>query len=164
MTTLYLAGALFDIAPQHHNFLLEAALQSRGYNTILPQREALRFFDGTRFNLEAVRNDCRLKTASSDAVVATIDGADTDAGTAIEIGIAVASKAQGSGKPFVICVRTDFRTDMEREIGVNGMLLLADKVLYRPAFITAPTQVDQFYNELAADIDTAIQQLQSQHS
>jgi nucleoside 2-deoxyribosyltransferase len=162
---IYLASALFDVASRHHNLLLEEALRSasqahgRNYHIILPQREVLRFFDGKTFDLQKVREDCKDKAATSDVVVANLDGlADDGGGVAFEMGVAVASKRK-SRRPWIIGIRTDFRTDLAKEIGVNAMLMLADRIIYHPAFVNDLKQVEIIYKELASGIDACIQEL-----
>lgn len=45
---------------------------------------------------------------------------------------------------------------MEREVGVNGMLLLVDNVIYKPAFAGTFSEVKRFYRELADEIHRII--------
>lgn len=150
---IYLAGPLFGIADRHHNLLLAQELERLGYTVVLPQKEALKFHDGHRFNLKKIGENCRTQSIKSDCIVANIDGPDADSGTAIEIGIGLSAASLSSrSKPSVICVRTDFRTDREREIGINRMVELADKVIYRPAFVESLEDVAKFYAALAKEI------------
>jgi len=133
----------------------------------LPQEEAVKFFKDGKFDLRAVIENCAKQASQSHVVVANLDGPDADSGTAVEVGIALWEKLGiGSGekvqnlsdwnKPLVICVRTDFRTVPDQEVGINGMFGLADKIIYKPAFVTTAEEMDKFYKELSQEIDAAI--------
>ena len=100
---IYLAAPLFSEAERTYNAALARLLREHFFDIYVPQdagddsygrdcNEHLRIFASHK---EAL--------ASSDAVIAVIDGADADSGTAWEMGYASAS-----GKP-VIALRTDFR-------------------------------------------------------
>jgi len=112
---IYLAAPLFSEAERTFNASLAALLEKNLFEVYLPQTSGddsdLR--DGKeqsflfRKNIDMIRN--------SDAVVAIIDGADADSGTAWEIGYAFALE-----KP-VIALRTDFRRVGDHEL-VNLML------------------------------------------
>ncbi|GAG10035.1 unnamed protein product [marine sediment metagenome] len=156
--SIYLAGPLFGIADRHHNLLLAQELEKLGYTVILPQKEALKFFNGERFDLKGISKDCKRQSMENDVVVANIDGPDADSGTALEVGIAL-SRASIANKPKVICIRTDFRTNREQEIGINGMFEFADRVIYMPAFTSSLKEITEFYKGLAKKIDNAIKEL-----
>lgn len=111
---LYLAGPLFTQAERRWQRELGAALGERGHKVFLPQDDA---------GLPLLRNPpdfhgafeiCRDAIDRAEAVVANLDGADADSGTAWECGYAYAR-----GKP-VIVIRTDFRGGEDR--GLNLML------------------------------------------
>jgi nucleoside 2-deoxyribosyltransferase len=97
---IYFAGPLFTQAERAWNAWLGAALTAAGHTVFLPQvavqslatLEADAIF---RLDVDGV--------ASADAVLAILDGADPDSGTAFECGMAYAL-----GIPVVV-VRTDFR-------------------------------------------------------
>lgn len=162
-TRVYLAGPLFGIADRHHNLLLARELERLGYIVVLPQKEALKFFDGHRFDLKKIGEDCRRQSMKSDVIVANIDGPDADSGTALEVGIGLSTALSSRrNKPAVICVRTDFRTDRQQEIGINGMLELADKLIYMPAFVGSMEEVAKFYEDLAKEIDSSVGKLKSE--
>lgn len=152
--SIYLAGPLFDIADRHRNLLLAQELEALDYRVVLPQKEAIRFFDGKKFNVKAICDDCVNQSVNNDVIVANIDGPDADAGTALEVGTAYSSRK----KPLIICVRTDFRTAIEKEVGYNAMFNLADSVIYRPAYVNSLEEAMEFYKELAKEIDEAITQ------
>lgn len=132
-------------------------LREFGYEVILPQEEAVRFFKDGKFDVAAICEDCSEKSATKSVIVANIDGPDADSGTAIEVGIALRSrKVKGDIHPIVICVRTDFRTDLEREVGINAMFNLADRIVYKPAFVNSFREAEEFYQDLAKEISDAI--------
>src|ERR1035437_6337628 len=114
---LYLAGGLFNAGERLPNLYLEKYLKMLGYEVILPQREALNFFDGERFNVTGIVNDCRASICNQkNLFVGNSDGPDADGGTCVEYGMAIVA----TGKAIIY--RTDFRTDPEKEIGINAML------------------------------------------
>lgn len=156
--SIYLAGPLFSIADRHHNLLLAQELERLGYEVILPQKEALKFFDGKRFDLRGISEDCKRQSMENDVIVANIDGPEADSGTAFEVGIAF-SVVSITSKPKIICIRTDFRTNREQEIGINGMFELAGRVIYMPAFVSSLEEIARFYKNLAEKIDNAIKEL-----
>ena len=154
---IYLAGPLFNAEERLHNSLLERELKALGHKAILPQREALNAFDGKNFNTVAIVESC--KEACSDPetiVVACADGPDADSGTCIEYGIAIALNCRA------IVYRTDFRTNLEKEVGVNAMLMAKGTIfIYEPCFFTELDQVGPYYKKLALRIHEAIQKLNS---
>ena len=112
---IYLAGPLFSLAERRFNEEFAKALEQSVLPSmvILPQDHAAKIGGEAgfaermySFSLDAINH--------SDAVVAILDGADTDSGTCIEIGYA---KAKGK---LVIGVRTDFRSGEDR--GLNLMV------------------------------------------
>lgn len=145
---IYLAGPLFNAGERLHNLFLERYLKDLGFEIILPQKEALRFFDGEKFDVAAIVADCAAACRDHKTiVVACLDGTDADSGTAVEL--AIAREANGR----VIVYRTDFRTDICREIGMNAMLLgEGSRLIYEPCFFTEYEQVNKFYKKLAARI------------
>src|SRR3989338_7585482 len=150
--SIYLAGPLFGIADRHHNLLLARELEALGYVVVLPQKEALKFFNGRAFDVIGTCQDCKNQSVNNQVVVANIDGPDADSGTALEVGMAHISK-----KPIIICVRTDFRTALEKEVGYNAMFNLANRVIYKPAYVNSSEEVAQFYKEFAKEIDEVVQ-------
>jgi len=126
---VYLAGPLFTQHERLWNRDLARRLEQRlACSVILPQdykvggckHHSKRLF-GEIFRLcvQGVR-DC-------DAMVAILDGADADSGTAFEAGYAYAL-----GKP-IVGVRTDYRA--QQELGTNIMLARGCQAfVYRPAF------------------------------
>ena len=117
---LYLAGGLFNAGTRLHNLYLEKHLNAIGYDTVLPQREAVQFHaeekGGGKFNTKAITQDCHQAARTPENLcVACIDGADADGGTSVEFGIAIESTGRA------IVYRTDFRTAEDRELGFNAM-------------------------------------------
>jgi nucleoside 2-deoxyribosyltransferase/predicted secreted protein len=119
---IYLAGPLFSEAERTWNLTIAEYLRSYAYDVYLPQEtgdtDACR---GEDAHLEIFHaNHAALH--NSDMVVAVIDGADADSGTAWEMGYAYAR-----GIP-VIAIRTDFRMAGAGE-RVNLMLEKASVVV-----------------------------------
>ena len=95
MRTLYLAGGLFNAGERLHNLYLEKYLKRLGYEIILPQREALRFFKDGLFDVADLVKDCRDSiTNPRHLYVGNADGADADSGTCVEYGMAITSSRQ----------------------------------------------------------------------
>lgn len=112
---VYLAAPLFSQAECHWNLEIAAALRACAYEVYLPQEtgdsDASRGADAHQMIFQ--ENHRALDAA--DLVVAVIDGADADSGTAWEMGYAYAR-----GIP-VYAIRTDFRMAGASEL-VNLML------------------------------------------
>ena len=112
---VYLAAPLFSEAERQYNLTIAHVLMENFIDVILPQengdisaaRDGQAHEQIYRANMRAIE--------SADLVVAVIDGADADSGTAWEMGYATAM-----GKP-VIALRTDFRQVGCEEL-VNLML------------------------------------------
>ncbi|MEB3310013.1 MAG: nucleoside 2-deoxyribosyltransferase [Snowella sp.] len=117
---IYLAAPLFSKAEQDFNAQLGQALQEKGYQVFLPQKEC----NGKQG--EAIYHTCLNGLRAAKVVVAILDGADADSGTCWEFGYAV-----GQGIP-AIAVRTDFRVSGDTQ-GFNAMLYYsAAKVVDSP--------------------------------
>jgi len=112
---VYLAAPLFSDAERAYNASLAALLEKNLFEVYLPQetgddtetrgkKEQRRLFHANKKALE-----------EADCIVAVIDGADADSGTAWEMGY-----AYSQGKP-VVALRTDFRRAGHHE-QVNLML------------------------------------------
>jgi nucleoside 2-deoxyribosyltransferase len=101
---VYLAGPLFTQAEWQWNERLAAALEEQSLLVLLPQRAAEPMLLGTvLFDPNAIFQANIESLERADALVAILDGADVDSGTAWECGYAFKAK-----KP-VIGVRTDIR-------------------------------------------------------
>lgn len=152
MKKVYLAGGLFNAGERLHNLFLEKHLRALGCEVILPQREALNFFDGEKFDVNKIVADCQEKSTNSDSVyVGCIDGTDADSGAAVEYGLAINTNGGA------IVYRTDFRTEPTKEIGFNAMFRIkGTKIIYEPCFFTELSQVDDYYQKLARLIHECI--------
>lgn len=152
MATIYLAAGLFNAGERLHNLFLEEFLKRLGHKVILPQREALKFFDGEKFNVDGIVEDCKQSCTNPEHIcIACADGADADSGTVVEYGMAIISNGRA------IVYRTDFRTAEEKELGVNAMLKAKGTTfIYHPCFFTELKDVDAYYTELASKINEAI--------
>ncbi|MDO9540367.1 MAG: nucleoside 2-deoxyribosyltransferase [Methanocalculus sp.] len=121
---VYLAAPLFSEAERRYNEFIRDILATHCFEVYLPQEagddSAARHHEAMgdifRSNCEAVKN--------TDWVVAIVDGADADSGTAWEMGY-----AHALGKP-VISLRTDFRNIGDNE-HVNLMLEQSSMVITR---------------------------------
>ena len=123
---VYLAGPLFSRAERAFLRALAEALRERGFEVFLPQDEAAPALVGPSPDPARAFAINRGGLLRADAVVAWLDGADADSGTAWECGY-----ASGLGK-FVVGVRTDPRR-LEDE-GINLMLRRSlDAYVHRPA-------------------------------
>jgi len=110
---VYLAAPLFSEAERSYNRSIADLLRDNHFLVYLPQETG--DDSGSRGKEEQQRMFLQHKDAleKSDFVVAIIDGADADSGTAWEMGY-----AHAIGKP-VIALRTDFRA-----VGTNEMVNL----------------------------------------
>ncbi len=151
--TVYLAGGLFNVAERVHNLNLEKHLRALGLKVILPQREALKFFNDISFDIPAIAQDCRDSAANTAHVyVGNLDGPDADSGTGIEYGIAIISTGRA------VTYRTDFRTAIDREVGRNAMFdLPGTQFIYYPCFLTSLEEVEDYYFDLAKQIYEKVQ-------
>jgi nucleoside 2-deoxyribosyltransferase/predicted secreted protein len=112
---VYLAAPLFSVAERRYNNYLAKFLRTNFFEVYLPQdtgddshgRDRIAHQEIFKKNLDALE--------AADLIVAVIDGADADSGTAWEMGYAFAK-----GIP-VISIRTDFRMAGHEE-HVNLML------------------------------------------
>lgn len=112
--TIYLAAPLFSQLERRWNReLAERLARLLPCAVILPQDFVVEEQGEARHNGELFRQ-CVEGVDRCDALVAVLDGADADSGTAFEMGY-----AHALGKPMV-GVRTDFRK--QHEMGTNLML------------------------------------------
>jgi nucleoside 2-deoxyribosyltransferase len=119
---IYLAGPLFTEAEQTYNRMLYDLLTRHFFEVYLPQEVGDTSHSRSRKEHQAIF--CRHVEAlgNADMVVAVVDGADADSGTAWEMGYAYAL-----GIP-VVSLRTDFRHAGHHE-RVNLMLEESSTVL-----------------------------------
>ena len=122
---IYLAAPLFSESERTYNASLSDLLREHLFDVYLPQETG--DDTDTRRQAEQARIFSKNKEAldNADIVVAVIDGADADSGTAWEMGYAFARQ-----KP-VIAIRTDFRRTGTHE-QVNLMLEESSVVISSP--------------------------------
>jgi nucleoside 2-deoxyribosyltransferase len=150
---LYLAGGLFNAAERLHNLMLERELIKLGHRVILPQREALKFQRPDKsFDIPRIVQDCRSWCLNPTVLcIANADGPDADSGTCVEYATAVTATRRA------VVYRTDFRTALDRELGLNAMLRSeGTSLVYEPCFFVEMDEVDAYYRGLAAKIHAAI--------
>ncbi|MCX9025244.1 MAG: nucleoside 2-deoxyribosyltransferase [Candidatus Methanoperedens sp.] len=111
MKTVYLAAPLFSEAECDFNRRLRDLIITAGFQVFLPQEDSNNIHVDNRQEIIFNKNLAALD--GSDIIVAVIDGADVDSGTAWEIGY-----AYSKGKP-VLGLKTDFRT-----LGIEGTVNL----------------------------------------
>jgi nucleoside 2-deoxyribosyltransferase len=133
MTKIYLAGPLFSLAEQGFNAELARFLEREGFEVWLPQEHEPR--DNTAraiFEMDVAAIDW------ADMVIACMDGADPDSGTAFECGYAYAK-----GKP-IVCFRTDFRVAGDTASApYNLMLSESATARFEVPFRTKPEEFRQ---------------------
>lgn len=114
--TIYISSPLFSFGERMSNRVLAGHLAEmlENVNIILPQdfRVDGKFNDPKDFN--KLFKKCLKAIDKVDLVLAVLDGADSDSGTAFEIGYAYANNIP------VIGIRTDYRGGQEK--GANLML------------------------------------------
>ena len=147
---IYLAGPLFSQSDRVANRIYARMLTERGYTVILPQDEANLFMGPDGLDARGVAEHCYLQSTGCDVMVANVDGADSDSGTSMEIGLRIGHMRALGRTPKVICIRTDFRGSEDGHL--NIMFRLADKFVYVPSFDEDPAH-------LIDAIDEAIRQL-----
>jgi nucleoside 2-deoxyribosyltransferase len=120
---IYIAGPLFTPAERSYLGELAAALEAAGFRTYLPHRDGGLAPADRRDTRALYDADIRALGACS-AVVAVLNGADVDSGTAFEIGYAVARALP------VLGLYEDIRVSAPHDFNVmiaNGCRLFKDK-------------------------------------
>jgi len=112
MKTVYLAAPLFSEAECDFNRKLRDLIKGEGFQVFLPQEDSNNIHV-EKNRQEIIFNKNLVALDRSDIIVAVIDGADVDSGTAWEIGYAYAKGKQVFG------LKTDFRT-----LGIEGTVNL----------------------------------------
>ncbi len=121
---VYLAAPLFTQHERSWNRELAVRVERLlACRVVLPQDIPLASVPGAR-RFKEIFSKCLEGVRKCDAVVAVLDGADADSGTAFEVGYAYAL-----GKP-IVAVRTDYREQQER--GTNLMLARSCSAFVRP--------------------------------
>lgn len=116
MKTIYFAAPLFTLAEREFNNKLASSIEKKlgsRLKIILPQTFATKYAKDKHF-FNNLFKECIRGVEESDIVLAVLDGPDSDSGTCVEIGYALAK-----GKP-VIGIRTDIRISEDR--GLNLMV------------------------------------------
>jgi nucleoside 2-deoxyribosyltransferase len=143
MTKIYLAGPLFTIAEQHFNVDLARFLEGHGFEIWLPQEHEPRKATAKAiFEMDLAGLDW------AEMVVACMDGADPDSGTAWECGYAFAK-----GKP-VVCYRTDFRITGDTK-GAPYNLMLSESASSRFE-LPFRTKTAEFHDRVLTHIRKAL--------
>lgn len=157
MEKIYLAGGLFNVAEKNHNLHLEKHLIALGYTIILPQREALKNYvnEDQAFDLKGIVRDCRAAASDpNNILVGNIDGVDADSGTVVEYTLAIAKTGRA------ILYRTDFRTHLEKELGINAMLgLEGTELIYAPCYSIELEEIEKYYKYLSLQIHNTIEKI-----
>lgn len=112
---IYLAGPLFSAAEQEFNFKLCGKLENLGHEVFLPQRYVAENIDFKQHNWQkkVFEKNCE-EMEKCDLVIAVLDGAIVDDGTAWEIGF-----SSGLVGLDIYGLRTDFRS-----VGLEGQVNL----------------------------------------
>jgi nucleoside 2-deoxyribosyltransferase/predicted secreted protein len=119
---VYLAAPLFSEAERAYNENISAVLRENFFGIYLPQECGDRDSHRKTTDHAMIYKTNKIALEQADIVVAVIDGADADSGTAWEMGYAAALK-----KP-VFAIRTDFRMAGREEL-VNLMLEQSSQVV-----------------------------------
>jgi len=148
---IYLSAPLFTQVERQWNRMLAAALQDRieGAEVILPQD----FKFSNSFNrpedFPKLFRACLDSLESADLVVAVLDGADVDSGTAFEVGYAYAR-----GIP-IIGIRTDYRKSQDR--GLNLVIAQSCTELLRA--MSFNEDLGQLVKDLTGKIIAALRRI-----
>jgi nucleoside 2-deoxyribosyltransferase len=127
---VYLAAPLFSDAERAYNRQVAALLRNHFFEVFLPQDSSDNEPGRDRGTHSRIYESNRQALEDADVVVAIIDGADADSGTAWEMGYAAARQ-----KP-VIALRTDFRMAGHHE-HVNLMLEQSARITRNAAELLA---------------------------
>jgi nucleoside 2-deoxyribosyltransferase len=119
---IYLAAPLFSEGERSYNTAIAELLRSHYFEVVLPQDTGDNHAVRDRQEHVRIFNCNRRAIRDADIIIAIMDGADADSGTAWEMGYAAALK-----KP-VIALRTDFRMTGSHE-RVNLMLEQSSRVV-----------------------------------
>jgi len=137
---IYFAGPLFSAAERDWNATLVAALRAAGHEVFVPQEQEPGRDAAGIFARDVGGIDW------AEGVMAIVDGADPDSGTAWEVGYAYRKKP-------IVLVRTDMRRTGSEGSGYNAML--AQSATIRVDAVAAP--IDQ----VARDVLAALARLEA---
>jgi nucleoside 2-deoxyribosyltransferase len=136
-TKVYLAGPLFTQGERLWNLALAKGLSEHGFEVLVPQVLAERHIsERGAFDPQEIFQLAADSVKSADVVVAVLDGADPDSGTAFECAIAWSHKIP------VVGLRTDFRKGGDGVGNVNLMLSASCQELVYADALTHPTVRD----------------------
>jgi nucleoside 2-deoxyribosyltransferase len=139
---LYLAGPLFTAAERAFNEQLAQLLERQGFEVWLPQRHEPRDVSAKGiFEMDVAGLD------GADVVVACMDGADPDSGTAWECGYAFAK-----GVP-IVCYRTDFRDAGDAGLSPYNLMLSESATVRTEQPFAALEELGQRLVELLGKLD-----------
>jgi len=115
---LYVAGPLFSEAERSWLDMLAARLRTEDFDCFVPHEHFPELADVT---VEAVYRIDTEGLRSADALVAWLDGAMVDDGTACEIGMfAELARSQSERYRGIVGIATDLRLERRRQQGVVG--------------------------------------------
>jgi nucleoside 2-deoxyribosyltransferase-like protein len=115
---LYVAGPLFSEAERSWLDMLAARLRTADFDCFVPHEHFPELADVT---VEAVYRIDTEGLRSADALVAWLDGAMVDDGTACEIGMfAELARSQSERYRGIVGIATDLRLERRRQQGVVG--------------------------------------------
>ena len=148
---IYLSGPLFTQVERQWNRRLATALEKHIPDTevFLPQDIKFEGAYNRPEHYQHIYDRCLEMVKEADMMVAVLDGADADSGTAYEMGY-----ARALGVP-IIGVRTDYRKSQER--GLNLMLARGCDELLREMSFSEDTE--QLARDLVGKIAAAIRRL-----
>ncbi len=139
--SVYLAGPLFTHGERALLGAVKGELVHRGYHV----REPWEFCSDCVTDSSQIARRCIAELLASDLVLACLDGADVDSGTAFECGYAVALGYA------VIGFRSDFRgTGDDAESKVNAMFRHLDEIIALSPTDTLPSVAVQIVNRVDA--------------
>ena len=149
---IYFAAPLFTHAERYWNQQLADSLsrEAPGIQVFLPQVDADIFLPNGQLDLSSVYSRCIQGVDEADIVVAILDGADVDSGTAFECGYAFAKE-----KP-IIGIRTDIREGEDQ-----GMNLMLCRSLNKLITIPANANGNSIISDLAHQIIQATKDITS---
>jgi len=145
---IYLSAPLFSHVERRWNRLLARGLEERiaGARVILPQDFTFDHTYNDPRDFPEIFRACIDGVREADVVVAVLDGADVDSGTALEMGV-----AYERGIP-IVGLRTDYRESQDR--GVNLVIAGAcTEVLREMSF---GENMDLLVKDLAGKIVAAL--------
>jgi len=148
---IYLSAPLFTQVQRRWNRTLAAALKERiaGAEVTLPQDIAFRNAYNRPADFPKIFEQCLAAIRAADLVLAVLDGADADSGTAFEMGY-----AHALGIP-VIGIRTDYRDNQDR--GLNLVLAQACTELLRA--MSFNEDIEQLLKDLIGKVAVAARRL-----